>query len=425
MSRRLKIVLWHGYLLGGTGSNVYTRSLARVFSQLGHEVVVICQDPDPEEYDLAGARVVRPDIGPLLPVFVLDAYAGVEARLLGDLTVTERARVVGANAAALRAELPADLVLVNHVLLGAAVGAASGAPYVVKAHGSELEFAMRGNPELCAWARECLLSARGVIAGSAHIVSVLEEVLGPGPHLDRVLTVPPGVDIDALRPRPRAEALNALVAESRRDASNRPDQHDPRRPDDGNADRLADFLAGAAPTVLYVGKLSREKGVHLLLDALCGLDARTVIVGFGPQRHALEQVAEGRVLFTGALEHRHLANLWPLADVSVTPSVFPEAFGMVAAEAAACGSLPLVARHSGLAELAGGLAEEYPAAWRDLVTFTPDDAGDLAVKLRTLLALSPDERAELGRASRRAAVRLWGWEGIAARLLAAGATAPG
>jgi len=419
----VKIVLWHGYLLGGTGSNVYTRSLARAFGHLGHEVVVICQDPDPEDYDLGGARVVRPDIGPVLPVFVLDAYVGVAARLLGDLSVAERARVVDANAAALRAELPADLVLVNHVLLGAAVGAASGAPYVVKAHGSELEFAMRGNPGLCSWARECLLSARTVIAGSDHIVSVLQEVLGPGPHLDHVVTVPPGVDVDALRPRPRSEALAALVAESRRDAPNPSDQHDQRRPDDGNAERLAAFLAGEAPTVLYVGKLSREKGVHLLLEALRGLDARAIIVGFGPERQALERAAEGHLLFTGALEHRHLAHLWPLADVSVIPSVFPEAFGMVAAEAAACGSRPLVARHSGLAEVAAGLADEYPAARRDLVAFAPGDAGDLAVKLRTLLALSPDEREELGRAARRAAVRLWSWEGIAARLLAAGAPA--
>jgi len=98
---------------------------------------------------------------------------------------------------------------------------------------------------------------------------------------------------------------------------------------------------------------------------------------------------------------------------------------MVAAEAAACGSLPLVARHSGLAEVAAGLAEEYPAARRDLVAFAPDDAADLALKLRTLLALSPDEREKLGSAARRAAVRLWSWEGIAARLIAAGATSTG
>jgi predicted alpha/beta-fold hydrolase len=41
----VRIVIWHGYLLGGTGSNVYARSLARAWRRLGHEVTVICQDP--------------------------------------------------------------------------------------------------------------------------------------------------------------------------------------------------------------------------------------------------------------------------------------------------------------------------------------------------------------------------------------------
>jgi len=56
----LKILLWHGYLLGGTGSNVYTRSLARFWSGMGHEVIVFCQDPDPRRFDLGTATVVRP-----------------------------------------------------------------------------------------------------------------------------------------------------------------------------------------------------------------------------------------------------------------------------------------------------------------------------------------------------------------------------
>jgi glycosyltransferase involved in cell wall biosynthesis len=123
------------------------------------------------------------------------------------------------------------------------------------------------------------------------------------------------------------------------------------------------------------------------------------------------------VLFTGALEHRHLAHLWPLADVSVTPSVFPEAFGMVAAEAAACGSPPLVARHSGLAEIASGIEAEYPPAHRDLVAFRPGDADDLAEKLRALLVLPREERARLGEAARRAVVGRWSWERVAALLL--------
>lgn len=414
----MKIVIWHGYLLGGTGSNVYTRALARAWRRLGHEVVVICQDPRPGDHDLLGARVVRPDIGPLLPVFVLDSYEGVEARRIGDMTPAELDRVVAANAEALRAELPADLVLANHVLLGAPVAAAAGASAVVKAHGSELEFAMRGDERLCAWAREALLPARALVAGSAHIARVLEEVLGPGPHLDRVAVVPPGVDVERFRPEARATALADVVAESRNDPPNPAGAgHDERRPDEGNAARLASFLAGEAPTVLYVGKLSREKGVHLLTDALAGLDARAVIAGFGPERAALERAAGDRALFTGALEHRHLAHLWPLADVSVTPSVFPEAFGMVAAEAAACGSPPLVARHSGLAEVAAGLEAEYPQDLRHLAAFAPGDAADLRAKLAALLALGDDDRAALSAAARRAAVRLWSWEGVAQALV--------
>src|SRR5919198_639923 len=138
----MRILLWHGYLLGGTGSNVYTRALAREWSHAGHDVVVFCQDPEPELYDLGGAEVLRPEIGKLLPVFVLDRYEGVEARLLPELTSDERERYVAANAAALREHLPADLVFANHVLLGGPLGMARGARYAVKAHGSRLEYAM-------------------------------------------------------------------------------------------------------------------------------------------------------------------------------------------------------------------------------------------------------------------------------------------
>src|SRR4051812_1355335 len=131
----MRILLWHGYLLGGTGSNVYTRALAREWSRAGHEVVVFSQERHPELYDLGGAEHVRPEIGGLLPVFVLDPYEGVEARLVQDLTQEERERYVRLNASALRERLPADVVFANHVVLGGPVGAATGAPFRVKAHG--------------------------------------------------------------------------------------------------------------------------------------------------------------------------------------------------------------------------------------------------------------------------------------------------
>src|SRR5919108_3675864 len=192
----MRILLWHGYLLGGTGSNVYTRALAREWSRAGHDVVVFSQEPNPEQYDLGGAKVVRPEIGKVLPVFVLDRYEGFDARRLPELSAAEREHYVAANAAALREHLPADLVFANHVLLGGPVAAASGARYVIKAHGSELEYAIRGNEELSAWGREALERARATFVGSAHIRRVLEEVVG---HVDRVHEVPPGVDVEEFR----------------------------------------------------------------------------------------------------------------------------------------------------------------------------------------------------------------------------------
>jgi glycosyltransferase involved in cell wall biosynthesis len=411
----VRILLWHGYLLGGTGSNVYTRALAREWSRAGHEVVVLCQERHPERYDVGGAEVVVPELPErLLPVFVLDRYEGLEARLLQDLTGAQRAAYVEANGAALRERLPADLVFANHVLLGGPVGSAAGAAFAVKAHGSELEYSMRGRPELERWGAESLARAGAVYVGSEHIRSVLEEVVG---HVERVHVVPPGVDPGEFRPEPRDEALSSLLEEARADPPN-PGNADERHPDDGNAERFAAFFAEERPTVLYFGKLIENKGVQVLFDALDALDARAVVVGFGDYRARLEELAPPGTLFTGPLEHRHLAHLLPLCDVAVVPSIFPEAFGMVAAEAAAAGVPPLVADHSGLAEVAAGIAEEYGPEQAPLASFPTADAAALRERLATLLALPPGERARLGLAARRAVEARWSWAAVAERLLA-------
>ena len=408
----MRILLWHGYLLGGTGSNVYTRALAREWSLAGHDVTVVCQERHPERHDLGSARVVVPELpGGLLPVFVLDRYEGLEARLLVDFTPDERAAYVEANAAALRELAPADLVFANHVVLGAPVGVASGMPFRVKAHGSELEYAMRGRPDLAEWGRETLAEAEVVYAGSEHIRDVLEDVAG---HVDRVQIVPPGVDVDEFRPEPRDQALAALICEARLDTAD----GDERHPDPGNADRFAAFFTDERPTVLYFGKLIENKGVQVMLEALSGLDARAVVVGFGDYREQLEAVAPPGVLFTGALEHRHLRHLLPLCDVAVVPSIFPEAFGMVAAEAAAAGVLPVVSAHSGLAEVAAGIGEEVGPEAAPLLAFPTGDAEVLRERLSTILGLSPEVRRDLGVSARRAVEQRWSWKVVAARLLA-------
>jgi glycosyltransferase involved in cell wall biosynthesis len=375
---------------------------------------VFSQEAEPERYDIGEAKAVRPDVGGLLPTFVLDRYEGYEVKRLQECTRAELHAWVEANAQALRDHGSADLTYVNHVLLGGAVGAASGSPYVVKAHGSELEYSMRGNAELSAWGGEVLAGADATIVGSEHIRNVVREVCGT---VERVYEIPPGVDVELWRPAPRAKALAGLVAESRRDPPN-PGNANERLPDEGNAERLTSFLAGERPTVVYYGKLIENKGVQVLLDALRGVDARAVIVGFGDYRTELEERAAGLdVLFTGPLEHRHLVHLLALADVAVVPSIFPEAFGMVAAEAAAAGCPPIVADHSGLGEIARGLEEDYPPGRGGLASFPNGDSVALRERVDAVLALSGADREALRAAARRAAVERWSWSSVARQIL--------
>jgi glycosyltransferase involved in cell wall biosynthesis len=409
----VRIVLWHGYLLAGTGSNIYTQAIAREWSRAGHDVVVVCQEPHPDRFDLAGAEVVRPDVGGLLPVFVIDRYEGLEPKLLVDFTGEERDRYVRANVAAVRDLLPADILFANHVVMGGPVAAGTGVRFAVKAHGSELEYALRLSPELATLAAEALSAAEAVYVGSQSVLTVLEEIVGP---IQGVHEVPPGVDVDEFAPADRSDALAALLAECADDPPN-PGNREERLPDADNARRLAEFFRAEGPVVAYIGKLLYNKGVHLLLEAMRGVEARLLVVGFGDYRVRLEEEAQPGTLFTGALEHRHLVHLLPLVDTVVVPSIFPEAFGMVAAEAAAAAVPPVVADHSGLAEVAAAIQAEYPPAHRRLASFPNGNALALADTLRDLLGLSPDGRAELGRRERRVAVERWSFRTVAERLL--------
>jgi glycosyltransferase involved in cell wall biosynthesis len=408
----MNLVLWHGYLLSGTGSNIYTQHVARAWGRLGHDVRVLCQDPHAGEYDLgSNVRVVRPPIGPLLPVFVVDRYEGVEARHVADFTADQLARYLHLNVTALSAELgrePAAMVLANHAIMGGPVAQAAcagGTPYAIKLHGSELEYAIRDHPRLAELARPAVREAAAIYAGSGHIVDVANELLGAGDLGDRISVVPPGVDVDEFRPEAGSwQRLLSLLS------ADRPGEHPERHPDRDAAARLE----RVGPFVLYFGKLLRQKGVHLLLEAWRGIsdahpEMTLVVVGFGSDREWLEAQAGPSVVFTGAMDHAQLHSLIPLAEAVVVPSVMPEAFGMVAAEAASCGVVPVMAAHSGLAEVAAGLG--------DAARTFEGGAGELERVLRELLAMDPAQRRRAGARGRERVVSRWSWARIAQDLI--------
>jgi glycosyltransferase involved in cell wall biosynthesis len=196
----------------------------------------------------------------------------------------------------------------------------------------------------------------------------------------------------------------------------------------------------------YFGKLIPQKGVAnlLLAAATCRRRPEVLVVGFGAQREWLEALAAALwtadagaldwlrslldlppvdvepglvTTFTGRLDHRYAPEALAAMDVLVVPSILEEAFGMVTAEGAAAGALPLAARHSGLAEVVSALEGEVRRP--GLFSFAPGDVGDLARGLDRLLGLDPPERAELRAAVHAYVARTWSWRATAERLLAA------
>lgn len=449
----MRILLWHGYLLTGSGSNVYTANVARSWRASGHDVVVMCQETlagvlpyVDAEADMAAdnstfveyptkadpaagrCRVVRPAIGEILPVYVYDEYEGFTAKLYVDLSDEELEDYVRRNVEALvtaiRDHRP-EAIVTGHEVMGPYIARlaceATNTTYVAKLHGSALEFAVKRQDRYRHYAYEGLIAAKRVVGGSNYMVGAAAAVV-PGWE-SRAAVVNPGCDVDLFGPAER----------------------DPSAP----------------PTVGFVGKLIAAKGVHHFLAALGATttpDLRAVVVGYGGFEKELralaytmstgnpaaarkvatgpeplpdlaafldssqadeaywERAADVPVEFAGRLEHGPLSETLPSWDVLVVPSVGPEAFGMVAAEAAACGVLPVVPRHSGIGEVGVTLEQELGAP--GLLTYDPGEpVTGIAERIDAILALPYDQRHALELRAAELARKRWSWETVAGRLL--------
>src|SRR6202012_5239066 len=95
----MRVLIFHGYMLRGTGSNIYNVNLAPALARLRHEGHLLCQD---REGKVPGVQIHTPDIGGLLPVYVKDPYEGFEVKTFPELTEEELAFYIEANVAAVR-----------------------------------------------------------------------------------------------------------------------------------------------------------------------------------------------------------------------------------------------------------------------------------------------------------------------------------
>jgi glycosyltransferase involved in cell wall biosynthesis len=476
----MRVLLFHGYMLRGTGSNIYTANLARALAGLGHEVHLLCQD---RQVRIEGVEIHVPDIGGLLPVYVKDPYEGFAVKAFPEMTDAELDRYIDSNVDAVRAVADAvegfDAALAGHLVMGPAILARAGiGDFAAKIHGSALEYTVKPHPRFLPFAEEGMKAASCVLVGSRHTAESLWAALpAVGGLQGKTRLGPPGVDTERFRPRvlsrggPPGSALgfSPEAPDAVRDREGGEKQ-------DAALRRVAHPAPPAGERVVFVGKLIVSKGVDLLIAAwpLVRAEhpkARLQIAGYGEYEHGLRRLlraldvgdlddarevarlgweleggsaeplpilsaflanppsgyveaAKGMaasVEWLGRLEHDEVAELLPGAEALVMPSTFPEAFGMVAAEAAACGVLPVSAGHSGMREVSRQLAPALPPGVADLVSF-PVEAGAVeavAERLNRWLALPGSEREAAREALVETARRLWSWEGVARGVTAA------
>ncbi len=450
----MRILLWHGYLLTGSGSNLYTANLARVWRGRGHDVLLMCQEtavdevdfldavgdfaPDNSSYELretgaaaaAGTcRLARPHIGRVLPVYVFDDYPGFTAKTYVDLTEKELEDYTRANVRALVVAIEEhrpDAIVTGHEVMGPYIALqacrATGTDYLAKLHGSALEYAVKKQDRYVAYAREGLCGAKVVAGGSNYMIAEAASVVSGWE--ERAAVVNPGCDAEIFRP---TEKNNEI------------------------------------PVVGYVGKFIAAKGVHHFLAALGEVEVdplRAVVIGYGGFENELRQLRDGLmagdregvrelaergdgsplselsrwvgrddvtgerlrqsahvdVEWPGRLDHGPLARVLPTFDALVVPSVVPEAFGMVAAEAAASGVLPIVPRHSGIGEV--GAMLEHELGRPGLLTFDPDAPIEgIAAAIDRVVSLDVEARRQLEAAASAFARDVWSWDHVAERLL--------
>jgi glycosyltransferase involved in cell wall biosynthesis len=438
----MRVLLFHGYMLRGTGSNIYTANLARALAGLGHEVHLLCQD---RRVEIEGVEIHNPDIDGLLPVYVKDPYEGFEVKAFPEMTDEELDHYIEANVAAVRSVVAAtggfDAALAGHLVMGPAILArAEVGEFAAKIHGSALEYTVKPHPRFLPYAEEGMRAASCVLVGSRHTAESLWAALPEVEGLrDKTRLGPPGVDTEAFRPRVLSRHPREVVFVGKLIVS-----------------KGVDLLIAAWPLVRrahpevelrIAGYGEYEQGLRRLLAALDRGDlddAREVArLGRGLEGgHAeplsilsaflanppdgYKEAAEGitrSVEFVGRLEHDEVAELLPHAEALVMPSTFPEAFGMVAAEAAACGVLPVSAGHSGMREVSRELAAALSPEVADLVSFPVEEGAVEAIagRLNEWLELPEARREEAREALVATARRLWSWEGVARGVLAASA----
>jgi glycosyltransferase involved in cell wall biosynthesis len=369
--QKLAVLLGHNTYQWPGGEDVGFAHDGALLERMGHRVVRYQRDNDEiADYGaLQRARLVGTTVWSLRTQRELRALLEREHVDVAHFRNTFPLISPSAFAACRRAGVPVVLTVPNYRLT------CSNA-YLYR-DGHVCEDCLRRRVKWPAVLHACYHDSRPQSAVVAGMLTVHGMLRTWSRHVDVVLAV--------------SEAVRSMLVE----AGLPPDlvhvRHNLVEPDPG--DRAPGPDGGFA---LFVGRLSPEKGLDVLLEATRAVPELPLrIAGDGPERARIERVVSvpgyEHVSLLGSVEHADVFDLMRAARVLVVPSQWHEAFGHVVAEAFACG-LPVVASDLGaLPELVDDtVGRVFPAT----------DGSALAGHLRWA-ATQPDAVAAAGRASRR------------------------
>ncbi|HUG39173.1 MAG TPA: glycosyltransferase family 4 protein [Longimicrobiales bacterium] len=333
------IALLHGYLLEGSGSNLWTRAIVSSLCRIGETVHLVCQENHPQLYDfIAEARSYHPDgrvetvmsravvtpgrcilhkpvLGRTLPVYVPDRYEEFDRVVpMVDLPEAEIEEYLRRNIAVVRrvvAEHDIHAVHANHAVLmpqvARPVAEEAGIPFAIMPHGSALEYAVKKDDRFRRRAAEAFAAADRIFTIGPEIRARVRDVFGELDLDGRMLDLNLGVDtrlFETVPPEARARSIHrlreVLDGVERGDAGG-----EEKRPDPGAERALAAIDWGHDPVLLFVGRLIAAKGPQAVVAALPQIlrdapDARLVVVGHGPLRPALEAMVQALAAGDGA-----------------------------------------------------------------------------------------------------------------------------
>ncbi|MFH1749880.1 MAG: glycosyltransferase [bacterium] len=321
----MKILFLAQFPLFGNGSGNYTRRLAKYLNKKGHEIAIAA--PDDRSFDFCKVYKIKPAISAVFEsnpeLKGSPKYREINSKQFSDIYLSYLIQIVD-----IVEDFRPDVVHVNHCFfltwIANYIKYIYGIGYIVTAHGTGIMQSTLDRRYLIL-TEQALARASAIIAVSNHTMKWMLKVFGAGLRR-RTRIMPGGIDLESLT---KIDKLS-------------------------NGKFHKKYGLDNNKIVLFVGRLTKEKGVEYLIKAAKNLKNTVVcIIGDGNYREFLEGIVKTEKIknvkflgYFGKDKIKDIHKFYYNADVLVLPSVVDESLGLVTLEAMAYGT-PVVASNKG------------------------------------------------------------------------------